>query len=231
MQEINSDDGRKRRMRNLRQNRGMSDEEFEEYWDKRVSNAEPSAELERRIQRKMDEYSKDYDLDDLKINDKAALRALIQAEIGLEDYEQIIFRIRQSGDLSQQTVSAMDRIGKLMTDLRGDISKLQADLNITRKIRKSDKEASVVNYIETLKQRARQFKEKTHVYVTCPKCNMLLFTGWFLYPDIAENKVTLVCKRVLADGQKCNTKVSLSSKELDETVRLNSKKVLPESVV
>lgn len=223
-------DGVKRRMRNLRQNKGMSDEEFEDYWDRRESNAEPSAELERRIQRKLGDYSVDYDLDDLKINDRATLRALIQAEIGLEDYEQIIFRIRQSGDLSQQTVSAMDRIGKLMTDLRSDISRLQGDLNITRKIRKSDKEASVVSYIEALKQRARQFKEKTHTYILCPNCNELIWTGWFLYPD-SENKITLVCKRTLADGHKCNTKITYTSKELAEMGGTNNKTRVPESVV
>lgn len=223
-------DGVKKRMRNLRQNRELTDEQFEEYWDKKMSNAEPSAELERRIQRKMDDYSKDYDLDDLKINDKATLRALIQAEIGLEDYEQIIFRIRQSGELTQQNVSAMDRIGKLMTDLRGDISRLQSDLNITRKIRKSDKEASVVSYIEALKMKARQFKEKTHAYVLCPNCNELLWTGWFLYPD-SENKISLVCKRTLSSGNKCNTRFTISSKELMELGGTNNRKAVPESVV
>lgn len=226
---MENDDPIKRRFRNLRQNKDKTSEEFEEYWERRQANAAPSMDLERRIERKLEEFSKDYDIDDLKINDRVLLRALMQAEIALEDYEQILYKIRQEADFSNLDIVSMDKISKIMSDLRSDISKVQTDLNITRRIRKSDKEASVVNYIESLKTRARQFYEQKSHYVLCPKCKMLVGTVWTLFPQ-ADNKFTFVCKRDNGDGTKCNTKFTVSSAEMLKTRNTNAKDVLPESM-
>lgn len=223
------DDGMKRRMRNLRQNKDKTDEEFEEYWDARQSNAEPSAEFERRIERKLREFGEDYDIDDLKINDKNTLRALIQAELSLEDMEQSMFRMRQDGDISSTAMNAFEKYNRIMSDIRADISRFQADLNITRKIRKSDKESTVVNYLESLKTKAKQFYESRMSYVFCPKCNMLLGTFWTLYPE-SDNKITLICQRPLADGSKCGNRFTVTSKELLLQKNTNNTKITPESL-
>lgn len=224
-----SDDGIKKRTRNLRQHRNKTDEEFEEYWDARQSNAEPSAEFERRIQRKLVEFADDYDIGDLKINDRNTLRALIQAEIALEDYEQMIFRMRQEGDTSPAAMNSFDKFNRIMSELRADISRFQMDLNITRKIRKSDKESTVVNYIDSLKLKAKQFYESRMSYVFCPECNMLISTVWTLYPE-SDNKLTFVCKRPMADGSKCNHKFSVTTRELLENKNTNNTRVIPESL-
>jgi hypothetical protein len=223
------EDLKKKRFRNLRQNKNLTDDEFDEYWDKKLSNAEPSAEFERRIQRKYEEFALDYDLDDLKINDKSTLRALIQAALSLEDYEQMLFRVRQSGDISLVDVNSIDKLSKIMTDIRGDISKLQTDLNITRRIRKSDKEASVVNYIDSLKTKAKLFYESKMAYVFC-ECGMLLGTVWTLYPE-ENNVISLKCNRVLDNGNKCGIVTKVTTKELFNNRGTNKKDIIPESLL
>src|SRR3989304_10193869 len=147
----------KKQVRNLVQYRDLSDEDFETMWLQRDSNPESVRDFEERIEKKIQEFSQDYDIDDLKINDRETLRSLVQSVIALEDYERIIYEIRSTGDISQSNINIVDRLQKVMSDIRKDISSQQADLNITRKIRKSDKESSVVNYIANLKDQARQF--------------------------------------------------------------------------
>lgn len=142
--------------RNLIQYKDMTDEEFDQLWDSRVEEQFPSDELEKRIQSKWDQFAEDYDLDDLKVNDKETLRALIQSIIALEDYEQKMYKLRSEG-LDGSNIVLLDKIGKEMTNLRSDMSRFQDDLKITRKTRKSEQETSVLSYIEGLKQKAKEF--------------------------------------------------------------------------
>jgi hypothetical protein len=132
----------KRKYRNLIQYRDLTDEEFEAKYSKIVQNVSPSIEFEKRIEKKISEFEKDYDLSDLKINDMDTLRALVQAQISLEDYEQVLYKERSS-DVSLDNIVVLDKIQKIMADLRKGISELQNDLKITRKVRKSDQETSV----------------------------------------------------------------------------------------
>ena len=184
--------------RNLPQYRDMSDDEFDRMFEETQYNVGISKDFEDRIAKKIDEFSQDYDIDDLKINDKETLRAFVQAIIALEDYERIIFNIRSEGDISQHNINVVDRLGKITSDLRKDISRFQEDLNITRKIRKSDKETSVVSYISNLKEQARQFYEQKMSFIYCD-CGMLLGTFWVLYGQ-EINKIELTCHRKLDDG-------------------------------
>jgi hypothetical protein len=122
----------------------------------------------------------------------------------------------------------MEKINNMMTTLRRDISNMQNDLKITRKVRKGDKEESVINYIEDLKLKAKKFYDQKMSYVFCPKCNMLLATVWTLYP-YGKNKITLTCNRKLQNGDLCNTTFTVSSKELVEKRGSNNQELLPES--
>jgi hypothetical protein len=220
----------KEKMRNLKQYSDMTDERFEEIWKSRVAGLQRSSDFEERINKKLEDFSKDYDIDDLKINDRESLRALIQATIALEDWEQILFRMRTDADLDTFDINSIDRISRVMSDLRGDIGRLQNDLNITRRVRKSDREASVINYIEDLKQKAKQFYEEKTSYVLCPKCNMLLATIWTLYP-YSDNKITLTCNRPLGDGTICGERFSVTTEEMIENKNTNSNGVLPDSML
>jgi hypothetical protein len=215
--------------RNLPQYRGMSDEEFDRMFEETEYNVSISKDFEDRIAKKIDEFSQDYDIDDLKINDKETLRAFVQAIIALEDYERIIFNIRSEGDISQHNINVVDRLGRITSDLRKDISRFQEDLNITRKIRKSDKETSVVSYISNLKEQARQFYEQKMSFIYC-ECGMLLGTIWSLYPD-ENNTVVLTCHRKLDTGGFCGKKVKVTTKELMENRGTNRVEITPEALL
>ena len=219
----------KAQLRNLVQNRSMTEEEFEEYYSEKQYGIGLSKDFEERIQKKIAEFGEDYDIDDLKINDKETLRSFVQAIIALEDYERLVFDIRTDGDISQANINVVDRLNGIMSNLRKDISRFQEDLNITRKIRKSDKESSVINYIANLKEQARQYKEDTLSYVLC-ECGMLVGNVWCLYPE--ENNVfQFTCSRVLADGSKCGKKTKVTSRELMEKRGTNRPEILPESLL
>jgi hypothetical protein len=227
--DFTKNDGKKRRQRNLRQYKDLSDEQFEEVIAKKALGIEPSVEFEKRISKKWAEFEEDYDLSDLKINDRDTLRALIQTQISLEDCEQLYFKIRSEG-LSENQLFSTEKLSKTMSDLRADISKMNNDLNITRKVRKSDQDVSVLAYIESLRKKAKEFAESKYQYIFCPKCNMLLASVWTLYPHNDRNKIALICERDLGDGQKCGEKVIVSTAELLKNRGTNKLEITPESM-
>jgi hypothetical protein len=220
----------KNQLRNMAQYRNLSEEEFDRMFEERQYGITLSKDFEERIQKKIEEFSQDYDIDDLKINDRETLRAFVQAIIALEDYERIIFDIRSEGDISQANINVVDRLSKIMSDLRKDISNFQSDLNITRKIRKSDKESSVVNYVSNLKEQARQFYESKMSYIFC-ECGMLVGNVWCLYPE-EKNVFQFTCHRDLGDGVNfCGKKITVTSQELLDKRGTNRVEAIPESLL
>jgi len=208
----------KTRYRNLKQYKEMSDPEFDTMWDQMNQGIKVDASFEKRIQHKMDEFAEDYDVEDLKINDKLTLRALAQAYITLEDYEAYSYNVRQPG-ISLDRMIEIEKMNSIMSSLRKDISSMQTDLNITRKVRKGDKEQSVISELERLKSKAKEFYRERMLYIYCPECKMLLFTGWFHYSTEKSNKIQLVCKRILDSGEYCNTKTQVNINDLLEEKR------------
>jgi hypothetical protein len=194
-------------LRNLPQFRDMTDEEFAEYLDRKNQGIKKSVDYEARIEGKLAQFAEDYDLDDLKANDRMTLRALAQAMLTLEDYELWAYDQRSSEQLSLDKMLAMEKLGSIQSNLRKDISNMQNDLMITRKVRKSDSENSVIDAIENLKMKAKEFYKERMYYVWCPNCKMLLATMWFHYPDNRNNKLSLKCER-------CNHVVTTTSIEI-----------------
>src|SRR3990172_7343454 len=205
----------KERARNLKQYAKMTDEEFDEAWSSKIVGFGATVLFNSRIDAKLDEFAIDYDVTDLKINDKLTLRALAQSFITLEDLEAFSFELRKDG-IAETDLLKLEKLNNMMSIIRKDISLMQNDLKITRKIRKGEDEETVISFIDKLKNSAKEFYEKRMFYVWCDKCSMLLFTGWFLYPDDSRNKVQLVCNRKLDDGKLCNNKVQVRSKYLLE---------------
>lgn len=206
-----------RSLRNLAQYRDLTDEEFEEKMIERRATVKKtkvtnSKSISQRAEEKLKEFEVDYDLTDLKYNDKEALTSLVNATIMLEDFEKQIHNIQQGGvDLNNLTL--IDKLNRMASDLRSDIIKYQDSLMITRKIRKSGKEEDLLNYLDDLKMKALEFYESRMNYIYCPKCKMLLSTAWFLYPD-ANNKIRLTCKRTLDNGEYCDNEFVVSTEEL-----------------
>jgi len=208
----------KKRLRNLPQYKDMPEPELDALIENKLLNLRTIDEFEERIDDKLDEFGEDYDLDDLKVNDMLTLRALAQAYIKLEDLENYDYDLRTNKDLKLDDMLDMDKLNNMMSKLRGDISKMQEDLQITKKARKGDTEATVLSELERLKKAASDFYEERMFYVWCDKCKMLLFTGWFLYPDESQNKITLKCNRRIPINDEefeiCGHKLTITSKEL-----------------
>jgi len=221
--------GKLKRQRNLVQYKDLSDEQFDKLMEKKTMGGEVSKSFEDRILKKLEEYAEDYDLSDLKINDRDTLRALIQAQLALEDHEQYMYLVRSQG-ISDSSSFANEKLGKFMSDLRSDISKFQQDLNITRKVRKSDQDVSVLAYIEGLKDKAKKFYQSKMGYIFCEKCNMLLSTVWSLYAEEDRNKLSFVCHRKLEDGSECGHKTVVSTKQLIDNRGTNKLEIFPESM-
>jgi RNase P subunit RPR2 len=220
-----------KRMRNLHQYKNLTDEEYEEKIAQLNLGITSNQEFEKRIQHKIKEFEADYDLSELNSNDKLVLRALCQAHITLEDLENQMYKIRESG-ISFDNMTLVEKLSKVMSDLRKDISAQQTDLAIVRKNRRNDKEASAINFIEDLKQKAKIFYREKMAYVFCTRCHTLLCTIWANYSDKDKaGKVTVVCQRELENGEICGEKNTYTFKELYDNKGSNTPEVLPESML
>ena len=211
----------KESLRNLTQYKNLSDEEFEKIWEERQSKHlttfKPKQDLEDRILDMMEDFKVDYVLEDLKFNDTQILRALIRALLTLKDYEDTLYDIQQEG-ISVNNIRVIGELNKYISSLRKDISDMQRDLNITRKTRKEEKEDSIEAYIKNIQEKANRFYKNKVYRVICPKCGMMLFDGWFLYPD-ENNKLIFECGRMIEqrddnEAVKCTGRLEITSAEL-----------------
>jgi len=222
-------------LRNLPQYKDLSEEEFLEIIEERKEEykAEPLGEdFEERIQQKINELTEDYDLSDMKSNDLLILRALAQGLISLEDFELMAYEERQN--IGADNIMTVDKIQKIISDLRRDISNQQTDLKISRKVRKSDDREDVIQTVETLKEKAQRFADQKMRYIICPKCDMLLATIWVQYPEV-DNVLTFTCNRRKGGKEPevlCNHKFSVDTRGLWATsLASNKPEVLPESII
>lgn len=188
---------KKASLRNLQQYKDMTDEEFEEALQDTSYRITLTREnMDEEIDRRMVDFEEDYDLSDMKINDRIVLRNLIRTIISLEDFEDLFIQLRYTDEeLDEKSVRVMDRIANIMTKLRSDISDMQGDLKLTRKIRKDSREESFLQWLENTKEKAKIFYKRKMLYIFCPECKELLSTIWLLYPDEQENSIFLVCNK------------------------------------
>lgn len=183
----------KKKLRNLQQFAEMTDEEFDEYFEGLVEQTRIDPQVQdEQIEEKLKEFESDYDLSDMKINDKLVLRNLIISLLSLEDLETKFAGLRM--DVSEETIVLLDKLSRVMASLRSDISSMQNDLKLTRKIRKEGQEENFMTWLENTKRKAMKFYEQKMLYIFCPECKMLLANVWLLYPD-ENNVIDLHCKR------------------------------------
>jgi len=213
----------KESLRNLAQYQNLSDEEFDKIWEerqeKKLTTFIPKQDLEDRILDMMEMFREDYALDDLKFNDTQVLRALIRALLTLKDYEDTLYNLQLEG-VGDGNIRVIGELNKFISSLRKDISDMQRDLNITRKTRKEEKEDSIESYIQNIQDKANRFYKNKIFRAVCPECGMLLFDGWFLYPE-EGNKIILECGRMIEqkdenEAEKCTGRLELTSTELKE---------------
>lgn len=218
----------KRKIRNLKQYKDLSEEEFEKIYQQKTMGIDQNREFEERIQRQIKKFGEDYDLEDLNSNDSLILRSLAQHMITLEDLELETYNLRKAG-LDIDTIMVFEKLERIKTDKVQAISRLQDDLKITRRVRKSDKDESVQVYLENLKKKAKEFYESKMQLVFCPKCNTWIGSIWTLYPSDERNKITLVCNKENEAGEICGEKIIITTKELQKMGGSN-KLDIPESI-
>jgi hypothetical protein len=223
-------DVKKESIRNLIQYKDLSDEEFDKYYeDVLLGDLKDERELEERIQERIKELGEDYDIDDLKYNDRIQLRDLVIAMITNDDLSHTLYKETMSGNTDPQSIALIDKLHRAISTTRSDISKIQDDLKLSRKIRQSDKEESVSDYIQNLIKKAKHRYEETLTYIYCPKCRMLVCNIWFQYPE-NENTVELTCGRNMGDEDNpkiCGHKFKVNSKELMKNRGHSIKGVFP----
>lgn len=213
-------------IRNLTQYKNLSEEDFDQHYEKvLLKEYNETRNFDERVEGEINKLAEDYDLDDLKYNDKVQLYDLASAMVTLNDLRFLLHN-ESTKDISDNNINLIDKLNKIISTMRADISSIQDDLKLSRKIRKSDSEESVLAFIDKLKDYAKTKYTEISSYVFCPKCNMLVCTIWFLYPD-QENKVTIRCGRTLDDGSICDTKFTISSKELIKNKGYSKKGIFP----
>lgn len=196
----------------------MSDEEFDEMYKDLESEEVDEAELEEAIEEKLSEFDNDYDLSDMKINDRIILRNLIISMISLEDLDLQFASIRRK--LTDSNILLVDRVAGVMSKLRTDISKMQDDLKLTRRIRKEGGEENFMTWLENTRNKAEKFYKQKHLYIFCPKCRRLEATVWLLYPDEAT-EISFHC-----GNKKCGHEYTVYLSDLYETDNKNLEDVV-----
>lgn len=204
----------RKKIKNLKQFADMDDAEFEQHFQDIITNSERSESddvLEEQVVEKLGEFEVDYDLSDMKINDRLVLRNLIITIISLEDLELEFSAIRY--DISESNILLLDRLSNIMSRLRKDISEMQNDLKLTRKIRKEGQEESFIAWLDKVKLYADEFYTEKTLSIFCSECRFLLSSVWLLYPE-EGNSLKLRCGH-------CGHEFEQDLKELYETDNKN----------
>jgi RNase P subunit RPR2 len=197
----------KESMRKLRGWKDYSDEEFNRKYDDMLFGGQKDEIVQEKISRLYREFEAEYDLTSLLPNDRAVLKNLIQAMVLLDMYQTQLFNIMKKANAGESEIFLTDKLGKQCDLLTGNISKMQEDLKITRKSRKSEKEENTIQFIEDVKRKAKKFYEQKMTYVICPNCKTVLATVWFMYPQF-KNTLTVMCHKEI-DGKPCGTTVTI----------------------
>lgn len=206
-----------KQLMNLPQYKGLTEEEVLAKY-KATSNS-----FNARLERLKAEMAEDYDLTDLNANDRASLDDLCKLYLRVDDLDALIAEEMEDEEPDHYNIQNMN---KTLTQWRESISKIQADLSISRKARKGDNETSIVAAWESIRTRAKTMLDQRLSYIYCEKCRMLLANTWFLYPE-EGNSVTLTCGRDLGNGKKCGHRTVVTSKTLKEKGNRNLTDILP----
>jgi hypothetical protein len=176
----------------LKQYKGLTDNEFNEVWEDYKDR--PPSDIEGRIASVIDDFSKNYDLRDMNANDTLALRELARIFVQLEELGLMEQEAIDNGEVSK--ISALSKIKKEYLD---NASKIQSDLNITRRTRQNDSGETLETYLPSIQKKARNFLSQRLAYIYCPKCRMLVANVWFTNWEL-KNDMRFTCPRVDCDN-------------------------------
>lgn len=215
-------------MRKLPQFAKLTEEEFDQKFNTLLISRQWDEALKEKFDAVKRQFQESYDLTELLPNDNIVLDNLIRAMLFLENYEKQLHNLQKEG-VSHSNLDLVKEINGICKDLRNDISKMQDDLNITRRRRKNEKEASVINFIEDLKEKARKFYTQKMQMIFCEKCNTLLSTVWWLNVESKKQTIHVRCERKLDDGKICGWEKTFTAEQLTQ-MGMRNKEDIPDSI-
>lgn len=204
----------KNRLRNLVQYKNLSDEEFNSVWAD--YEGQPDTDSGAKVEKIMEDLAQNYDIRDQYANDTLSLRELANLYVSLERLNRIEQQMMDDGNYGQ-----LNNISRIKNDYIANASKLQNDLNITRKARQADSGETLDTYLPSLLKRSKNFYESKMGYIYCPKCKMLCSTAWFTDWKVT-NTLELTCPR-----PECGNIFKTTSEYLNEHKNNNIEGVLP----
>lgn len=137
------------------------------------------------LQDKVDNYLETYELDDInQANDMAALTQMCQIEIELEKLHNALDDIKKSDILANS--KKIREVQSAIRDANQNWTTLQKDLGINRSKRQSEKDESVLQYVDRLQSLAMKFMEYRLKKLVCPSCNQILGKYFFYVTDKGE---------------------------------------------
>lgn len=133
----------------------------------------PKTEFDIRFEEKLEEYRKNYRVDELNdANDRTLLHIMIKTELMIEDLQSGI-RELMTEDI-MQSAGDLKKLSDLLRDSTNTITTLQKTLAIDRKTRKDEESSNVIDYINSLRRAASDFVDERLVKMYCPTCNVMV---------------------------------------------------------
>ena len=196
--------GKIARMRNLRLYANKSDEEiYEAILRKEEEKANQidlpstdSKDYNQRLKKLVDKLQEEYGVDMNESNDVESLKMLASHTLQLENIDRQIRLLQEQKYLTNEDTRTLKNLGDFQRSLVTSISELQDRLGISRKVRKERKSDDVPAFIESLKNKAADYWQRSTTVIRCETCKIELGRYWlnFLNRD-ATVAMELQCER------------------------------------
>jgi len=185
-------------LKNLRPNKGKTDEEIiEAFLAKQskprltvVKDAPKQVNYDRRFNEKMKILQKEYAIDMNNSNDEESLKALVRFQLQLENVNRDIDALQAQDSIGKDDYAKLKSLGDFQRGVLTSISDLQTTLGITRKVRKEKANDDIPQWIDSVLLRAKDFFEGKTQTIECPKCVIELFRYWENFPK-EKNTISL----------------------------------------
>lgn len=181
------DEGKLKRLRNLRMFHGKSDEEIIAYLQNREPKPEPEPEdavpvdddvaYDRKFKSRFNKLKEEYAVDMNESNDVETLRQLVRVVIQLETIDKTFRKIEKAGDTRE-----LKNLSDVQRALIQSTNDLQDKLGISRRQRKEKTVDDIPQYVAMLKEKARKVWDRETVAVRCEKCEIELARYWLNFP-------------------------------------------------
>lgn len=192
-------EGRLKQLRNLKMFAGKSDDEIREFWKNRKPKpvAPPVDEEEddelsdlayqRRFNRKVAALKEEFGIDLNNTNDAELLKSLVRHTIQQENVDRQIRKLTNPADKEKGIdTRTLKNLGDYQRSLMTTITDLQDKLGISRKQRRAEDADDFPAFLASLKEKAKEYWEKTTHSVQCGNCKIELARYWLNFPKLTD---------------------------------------------